>query len=112
MIDPGNSNATINNYQIRYYLSGAAQNAYEMPNAKVRMISTDRPVLKEWVSFSLPVRRGFEALWGVVPKDYTSLRILFEARWDRKPKGTLLQADVYYDDLSVTGVTRPRSSYN
>ena len=58
--------------------------------------------MREWVRFELPIAKDFERLWGVTPENYDLVRVLFEARWDRKPRRTKVRADVYYDDLRVT----------
>jgi len=96
------NNYPINNYQIRYYLAGASEPVFTMPNAKVRIVNEPEPPLREWVRFELPIAKDFERLWGVTPENYDLVRVLFEARWDRKPRRTKVRADVYYDDLRVT----------
>ena len=49
------------------------------------------------------IREDFEELWGHVPSDFSSLRVLFEARWDAKPEGAGVRAEVWYDDLALHG---------
>jgi len=52
------------------------------------------------VSFGRNVRQDFQQAWGSLPKDVTSVRIFFEARYD-SPTAIRPQigGDVYYGDL-------------
>jgi len=102
LVYPDRPDASITNYQIRYYLAGASEPVFTMPNAKVQIVNRAEPPLREWVRFELPIAKDFERLWGVTPESYDLVRVLFEARWDRKPRRTKVRADVYYDDLRVT----------
>jgi len=101
LVYPDQPDASIDNYQIRYYLAGASQPAFTLSNAKVQIVNESGPRLREWVRFELPIAEDFERLWGVTPENYDLVRVLFEARWDRKPPGTKVRAEVYYDDLRV-----------
>ena len=90
----------INNYQIRYYLGGAAKPAFELLNARIRMVSVAQPRIGEWVRFELPVAADFEELWSRRPEGFEGVRVLFEARWDGRPPGAGVRAEVLYDDLA------------
>ena len=87
------------NYQIRFYLAGLPQPAFQLQNARIVMLDRKVPRLREWVHFDIPVEDHFREQWGVVPEGYEFLRVLFEARWDNRPPGAPVHADVYYDDL-------------
>ena len=98
VMGPG-SRSRINNYQIRYYLGGLREPAFRLRNAKVENLRPGPPRLGSWQRFEIPLLSDFERLWGVRPAGYEFLRVLFEARWDNKPDGSAVHADVYYDDL-------------
>ncbi len=52
------------------------------------------------MEFEAQVGEDFQRLWGAVPQDYESIRLLFEVRYDDKAQGEgPLEADMYYDDL-------------
>ena len=89
----------IPNYQIRYYLAGLERPHFVLQNARFKFVGRGAPELDRWVRFEIPVKEDFRQLWGVVPSGYEYLRVLFEARWDDKPAGAGVRADVYYDDL-------------
>jgi hypothetical protein len=89
------------NYQVRFYLAGLEEPAFQLSNARVEILKKGPPVQGEWVHFELPVRGDFQRLWGTLPERYDHLSVLFEARWDDMPAGSSVKTDVYYDDLAV-----------
>jgi hypothetical protein len=96
--DPENFEA--GNWQIRYPLAGIDSQPFAIGNAKFNFVSREAPVQGQWVPFEVHPRDDFEELWGQVPEGFTSLRLLFEVRWDNKVFGEgSPSADVYYDDL-------------
>jgi hypothetical protein len=99
--DPEGSEAhpELDNYQLRYQLAGPTEDPEDEGNVKTRVIGKGPPALGSWVHFDLPVKSDFEQLWGSVPANYRLLRAMFAVRWDDKPEGAALHADVYYDDL-------------
>jgi hypothetical protein len=101
LVAPGTEHPAIGNYQVRFYLAGLEEHAFELSNARVEIVKKGPPQQGTWVPFELPVRRAFQRLWGVVPKDYDHLSVLFEARFDDMPRGSSVKTDVYYDDLAV-----------
>ena len=101
LVTGGQTIVPIRNYQFRYYLAGVAKPPFQLANAKGRVVDAAPPRLDEWVRFELPLRRDFEESWGRVPAGYSSLRVLVEARWDDKPEGAGVQAEVWYDDLHL-----------
>lgn len=101
--------AAIKNYQLRYYMAGVDQPPFLLANAKYKFVGKGPPQRERWVRFELPLRADFQELWGHVPSEYSSLRVLFEARWDDKPEGAGVRADVWYDDLSLEPAAAPDS---
>jgi hypothetical protein len=89
----------LNNFQLRYQLAGPTEAPESGGNIKFRVIGEGPPVLGSWVHFDLPIKSDFERLWGTLPANFQELRVMFIVRWDDKPEGAALQADVYYDDL-------------
>ena len=89
----------VTNYQIRFYLAGLEKPAFTLGNAKLEFVGRGEPVEDQWVHFEIPVKAKFQETWGVVPADYEFIRVLFEARWDNRPQGAEVDADVTYDDL-------------
>lgn len=89
----------LDNFQFRYQLAGPAEAPEDGGNVKNRAIGYGPPKLGSWLHFDLPVKADFEQRWGHVPADYERLRVMFAVRWDDKPEGAALHADVYYDDL-------------
>jgi hypothetical protein len=89
----------LENFQLRYQLAGPTEAPEDGANIKNRVIGSGPPVVGSWVHFDLPVKSDFEQLWGTLPANYRKLRAMFSVRWDDKPEGAALHADVYYDDL-------------
>jgi len=89
----------LNNYQLRYQLAGPTEDPEDGGNIKNRVVDKGPPPLGTWVHFDLPIKSDFEELWGTVPANYQQLRAMFVVRWDDKPEGAAVHADVYYDDL-------------
>lgn len=90
------------NVQIRYILAAQQLAPFSLTNAKFVFIDTDEPSLGEWIFFERPIAEDFKKLWGDVPREFDTIRILFEARYDgRLPSSPDASADVFYDDLYV-----------
>jgi hypothetical protein len=87
------------NHQIRYPLAGISEPPFVITNAKFLFISSAEPQTDGWVYFQRPIRQDFENLWGAVPTGFSSIRILFETRYDDKTSGSEFGADILYDDL-------------
>jgi hypothetical protein len=92
-------NPKLESFQLRYQLAGPTEAPEDGGNVRNRVIGKGPPDLGSWLRFDLPVKSDFEQRWGSVPANYRHLRIMFTVRWDDKPKGAALHADVYYDDL-------------
>lgn len=98
----GSTNApgTFPNHQIRYILAGIDQPPFAISNAKFIFVGTEEPAPDGWVYFERNVRQDFIDQWGAVPEGFTSIRVLFEVRYDSKDSGNMEPtADVFYDDL-------------
>lgn len=88
------------NYQIRYILAGIDEPPFDITNARFIFVGKDEPVEDQWVYFERSFREDFEEAWGDIPDSFTTIRILFEVRYDDKPAGSgEVKADVFYDDL-------------
>ena len=103
VLDPANpaANAGLTNYQLRSYLAGVREPPFLLANAALHFTGKEPPRLGRWTYFEVPLREEFERQWGGVPAGYDKLRLLFEARWDNRPPGSLVEADAYFDDLFV-----------
>jgi hypothetical protein len=93
--------ADLPNYQIRYILGGLDAEPFEIANGKFDFSNVQSFGGGRWIRFDIDLRDDFEELWGAVPENYESIRVLFEVRWDdanflREGPST---ADVYYDNL-------------
>ena len=101
VVDPQNpaANQGLLNYQLRFYLAGISEPPFLLSNAKVSFVAKGGPELGRWTYFEIPLRQEFERQWGSVPVGYDRIRVLFEARWDNRPPGSRIEADVYFDDL-------------
>jgi hypothetical protein len=100
LVSPDDPDPKLQNYQIRYYLTGVTQPPFIVANARHLFVARQAsPPLGQWVRFEIPVKRDFQEHWGVVPESYDFIRVMFEARWDGKPDGSGVSADVYFDDL-------------
>lgn len=110
VLNPANpaANAGLMNYQLRAYLAGVAEPPFLLGNARVHFVTKQPPRLGRWTWFEVPLREEFERQWGGVPAGYDKLRILFEARWDNRPAGSRIDADVSFDDLFLGYVDRAR----
>ncbi len=96
--DPGERR--FENYQIRYVLTGIDRPALAIQNAKYLFLGKSEPAQSEWVYFERALHPDFQTLWGHIPKTFTKLRLLFEARYDEKQSGKPdVFADIYYDSL-------------
>ena len=90
------------NHQIRYMLGGIKERPYEIENAKFIVVKSEEPALGKWVQFKRDIAEDFRKQWGAVPKEFSSIRVLFEARYEqKKPEEPEVVADVYYDDLYI-----------
>jgi hypothetical protein len=89
----------LDNFQLRYQLAGPTEAPEDGGNIRNRVIGEGPPNLGSWLRFDLPVKSDFRQRWGSVPANYRLLGIMFAVRWDDKPKGAALRADVYFDDL-------------
>ena len=88
------------NHQIRYILTGVDKPPFRIGNAKFEILGPKEPVMGEWVFFERKVGEDFMKHWGGIPSGYSKIRVLFEARYDGKRKGSKdVFAEVYYDDL-------------
>jgi len=110
VLDPANpaANAGLMNYQLRSYLAGVAEPPFLLANARFYFASKELPQLGRWTWFEVPLREEFERQWGAVPSGYDKLRVLFEARWDNRPAGSRIEADVTFDDLFLGYVDKAR----
>ncbi|MCH8815308.1 MAG: hypothetical protein IH957_09480 [Chloroflexi bacterium] len=92
----------VSNFQLRYIIAGVNAPPFDIGNAHFVFLSREDPVIGEWTHFSANVREDFQELWGLVPEDFTLLRLFFEVRWDGKSAGSgAPRADVYWDDLYI-----------
>jgi len=89
----------LDNLQLRYELAGPSEAPEDGGNIKNRVIGAGPPAMGSWVHFDLPLKSDFQERWGTLPANYRALRVMFIVRWDDKPKGAALHADVYLDDL-------------
>jgi hypothetical protein len=89
------------NHQMRYPLGGISEPPFLLANARFVFLNTGEPRVGEWVYFERPIREDFRRFWNAVPEGFSSIRVLFEARYDDKQPGSQLGADVVYDDLYV-----------
>ena len=88
------------NHQVRYILAGVDSQPTNILNSRYVFVTKEPPKQGEWVHFERNVRQDFCDLWGSVPTGYSSIRVLFETRWDdRAGTDGPSAADVYYDDL-------------
>lgn len=88
------------NHQVRYILAGIDSPPFAISNAQFVYLGTEDPTPDGWVYFERNVREDFQELWGTVPEGFSTIRVLFEVRYDGKPAGvTDVTADVFYDDL-------------
>jgi hypothetical protein len=98
---PANFSPASPNYQIRFPLAGIDEEPFNLSNAHFQFVTKEQPVTDQWVYFERNIRDDFQRLWGAVPEGFSSIRILFEVRYDDKSVGTALEGNAYYDDLYV-----------
>jgi hypothetical protein len=99
-IGPTNMPGNFPNHQIRYILAGTDLPPFAISNAKFIFVGTEEPAPGDWVYFERNIRKDFTDQWGAVPEGFSTLRVLFEVRYDDKEAGVMgPTADVYYDDL-------------
>ena len=88
------------NAQLRYVLTGSSDPPLHISNAQYLFAErSEIPTQGRWVHFALAPRRDFREQWQYVPQSGAQLRLLFEARFDGRPRDGAARADVYYDDL-------------
>lgn len=88
------------NLQISYVLGGIDQPPFAIRNRKFVFMGPVDPPRGEWLRFERDLHEDFAALWGAVPEDFSSIRVLFEVRFDkRRPEDPEARARVHYDDL-------------
>jgi hypothetical protein len=94
------------NHQIRYILAGIEAPPFSIANARYIFLGPPEPVQGQWIEFQRNVAEDFRQQWGDVPTGFSTVRLLFEVRFDNKGSDERPSADVYYDDLyfgSATG---------
>ena len=97
------------NAQLRYVLTGSSVPPLQISNAQYLFAErSDTPTQGKWVHFALEPRRDFRKQWQYVPQKGAQLRLLFEARFDGRPRDGVARADVYYDDLYFGPKTETR----
>lgn len=88
------------NHQIRYFLSGIAEEPGEALNARSVFLSRDEePRQGEWVYFEAEVSEDFRQLWEAVPQGYSRIRVMFRVSYEDKIAGERVEADVHFDDI-------------
>lgn len=104
------------NYQMAYVLGGVDAAPLNITNRKFIMAHPEHgsavgdareSVQDEWIFFEFDLREDFRKHWGVEPRDFECLRVLFEVRYDdRKADEPPARARVYYDDLYLGSESR------
>lgn len=85
--------------QLSYVLAGIEHPPFRIGNRRFIFAGPLEPVTGEWVRFDFDLHAGFIEQWGRVPRDFGTLRVFFEARFDDKHPAPDLSATVYFDDL-------------
>lgn len=101
--------APIRGYGIVYRLAGRLSKTQERMQSEFapwgnladRVVSLGEPTLGEWVRFELPIGADFEEVWGEVPGEFESLRVMLQVLWMDRPVGADVAADVFFDDLEL-----------
>lgn len=99
IVSPSRPPRNLNNYQLRYYLAGAASPAFRLLNAGIIHVTREQPEIGKWTHFEVPLREDLMRYWSAEPQGHEYIRLLFEARFDRLAPGATVAADVTYDDL-------------
>lgn len=88
--------------QLRYIISGSEVPPLQIRNAQYLFVEKTRratPVTGRWTYFSLNPREDFEKNWHYTPGSGSTLRLLFEGRFDGHVTEEPARGDVYYDAL-------------
>ncbi len=89
------------NHQIRYPLTGADEQPFNIANAKYIFIGTEEPVTGKWVRFQRDLASDFLDKWGRIPANFGAIRVYLEVRYDEAPEAGAKMAEVYFDDLTL-----------
>jgi hypothetical protein len=93
------------NVQLSYVLAGLSKPPFGSFNRSFEFLGPQDPAEGEWIRFERDLHADFRKHYGVVPEDFSSIRLLFEVRFDgRDPaKDAEANARVWYDDLYLGG---------
>ncbi|RPH92772.1 MAG: hypothetical protein EHM68_16675 [Lysobacterales bacterium] len=89
------------NVQLSYVLAGLSKPPFGSFNRSFEFLGAENPTEGEWVRFERDLHADFLKHYGVVPENFSSLRVLFEVRFDGRAsaKDAEANAQVWYDDL-------------
>lgn len=100
--------------QLRYIISGSSVPPLSISNAQYLFVEKERretPILGKWTHFSVNPREDFVKSWNYTPSKGSSLRVLFEGRFDYHKSARAARADVYFDNLYFGPKTSTRCSH-
>lgn len=103
------------NAQLRYIISGSKLPPLSISNAQYLFVEKERretPVLNQWTHFSVNPREDFQKSWQYIPPKGSTLRVLFEGRFDYHRSNHAARADVYFDNLYFGPKTETRCKDN
>jgi hypothetical protein len=82
-------------------LAGLSKPPFGGFNRSFEFLGADNPTDGVWIRFERDLHADFLKHYGVVPENFSSLRVLYEVRFDgRDPvQDAAANAQVWYDDL-------------
>lgn len=91
------------NMQISYVLAGITEPPFAIMNRSFEFLGPKEPEEGRWVRFEQDLHADFLKHYGAVPEGFSSLRVLFEVRFDGRNPSTDAEAraKVWYDDLYI-----------
>ena len=70
-----------------------------MPFRKFVLAGPVDPTTDEWVPFEFDIHQAMTEKWGSVPTNVSSIRVMFEARFDAIQPVKPIRGNIYFDDL-------------
>lgn len=99
--DPANLRRGKLSMQLSYVLAGISKPPFASLNRSFEFLGPKEPVEGEWLLFERDLHADFLKHYGVVPEGFSSVRVLFEVRFDGRDPVTDEEAGarVWFDDL-------------
>jgi hypothetical protein len=86
-------------HEARFIIAGASREPFTLLDGQFIFLSRNQPAKGEWTYFSYPILEAIRKRLVWDPAGWESLELSLEVRYDEKPAGEVIGAEVYFDDV-------------